>query len=91
MLSNALASRFARTCSPGQPRRPTHTTDIHTLDSDGHEVWIDVKVTAVLLGRLVGLALREAERTKRAGYGLPPCPTMIVYDGAYAPGLFGLN
>ena len=39
-----------------------HTTDIYILDSHGHEVWGDVRVTAVPLHRPVGPALREAGR-----------------------------
>ena len=57
-----------------------HATNIHILDSDGHEVCIDVRVTAVPLDRPVGQALKEAERTKRAEYGLLPCPTMDCHD-----------
>ena len=61
-------------------RNPTHSANIHILDSDGHKIWIDVRVTAVPLGRPVGPALRDAERVKRDEYSLPPSPTMDVHD-----------
>ena len=54
-----------------------HTADFHILDSESHEVWIDVRVTAVPLNGPVRPALREAERAEF----LPSCPTMDVDDG----------
>ena len=30
-----------------------HTAKIHILDSDGHEVWVDMRVAAVPLGKLL--------------------------------------
>ena len=64
-----------------EAKPPIRTADIRILDSDGCEVWVDMRVTAVSLGKLVGPALREAERAKRAEYGRPPCPDVNLHDG----------
>ena len=51
-----------------------HTAGVHILNSEGHEVWIDVRATAVPLGRLVEPAFREAERANRARVRPPSLP-----------------
>ena len=60
-----------RSIQQAEAKKPMHTDDIHILNNDGHEVWM--RVTAVPLGKLVGPALREAERAT--------CPNRNFHDG----------
>ena len=58
---------------------PIHTVDIHILNSDGHEVRVGVRVTAIPLGKLVGPVFREAEACRVRASSLPD---MNVHDEA---------
>ena len=60
--------------------RPTHIADIHLIDQQASEMWLDVRISAAALDAPIKKALGEAEAKKRQ-YRQPRAHPSLLHHG----------
>ena len=61
--------------------RPLKTADVQIHSSNGLDIYIDVRVFALITGETVKAQMAHHERGKRTDYGLPKCMQESVFEG----------